>query len=197
MRKKDFLLALLSGFFTGLFAVPTLYHVGIHSIPVLLGVVSILPFLWVFGVWFGLFLSHWLPFMKQFGKFAAIGFLSAAIDFGVLNVISIISGVTKGVIVGGVNIPGFTLAVLNGYVWNKKWTFESHDGEPLFHDFLKFLAVTLGGLFINSSIVILATTYVAPQFGFSQEAWLNIAKVFANAFGLIWNFVGYKFVVFR
>lgn len=197
MRKKDFLLAFISGFFTGLFAIPTLYHVGIHSIPALVSVVVILPFLWIFGVWFGFFLSRRFSFMKQFGKFAAIGFLSAAIDFGVLNLMSILSGVTKGFIVGGVNIPGFTLAVLNGYVWNKKWTFESHDGEPLFHDFPKFLAVTLGGLLINSSIVILTTTYVSPQFGLSQEAWLNIAKVLANAVGLIWNFVGYKFVVFR
>ena len=159
--------------------------------------------LWAAGVWLGYFLSRFFGFFRQFGKFAAVGFLSAAIDFAVLNIVSGFTGITAGNVVGLVNIPGFSIAVLNGYFWNKLWVFapsgrgEGIKPEPILQDFPKFLAVTVLGLLVNSGIVVFLTTYVsAPEF-FTPQEWLNVAKVFANAVALVWNFIGYKFVAFR
>ncbi len=197
MNSRDVRLAVTAGILTSIFLTPTLYHLGIWSVPRFFALLVGVPALFTFGVWFGYFLSRWFGFFRQFGKFASVGFLSASIDFGVLNLLSILSGITRGLIIGGVNIPGFSLAVLNGYVWNKKWVFPSNDGETLFHDFPKFLAVTIGGLIINSSIIILTTTVITSGFGLSEEVWLNVAKVAANAIVLIWNFLGYKFIVFK
>ena len=53
------------------------------------------------------------------------------------------------------------------------------------------------GIFINSGIVIFLTTCVDPLFNLSPERWLNIAKVCATAISLIFNFLGFKFLVFR
>lgn len=197
VSKKDYYIAALVGLLTGIFAIPTFFNLGFREPLVFLLLISVVPVLWAFGVWFGGFLSRWLPFMAQFGKFAATGFLSAAIDFGTLNVLSMVTGVTAGLVIGGVNVPGFAIAVVNGYLWNKLWVFKDRDEQGLFHDFPKFLAVTGTGLFLNSGIVIAITTFVPPFFGAGPEAWLNLGKVAANAVVLAWNFAGYKFVVFK
>ncbi len=197
ITKKDYSIAFWAGVLTGLFAVPILLNVGVREPLAFLMVIGGVPFLWVAGVWFGGFLSRWLPFMAQFGKYAAVGFLNASIDFGILNAISMATGVTAGFVVGGVNIPGFSVAVFNSYLWNRLWTFRQPEGEGLFDDVPKFLLVTGIGLAINSGVVVLLTTYVTPFFGITSVAWLNVAKVIASATSLLWNFLGYKFVVFK
>ncbi len=197
ITKQDYTIGALVGFLAGVFVIPTAFNVGIKSPLILALLPLVIPPVFVFGVWFGKFLSRWIPFFAQFGKFAAVGFLSATIDFGILNILSNLTGITAGFIIGGVNVPGFSVAVVNGYLWNKLWVFQDRDPEGLFHDFPKFLAVTTTGLFLNSGIVILITTYIPPLFLLGGAAWLNVAKVAATAVILVWNFAGYKFVVFR
>ena len=63
--------------------------------------------------------------------------------------------------------------------------------------FALFLAVSLVGIFINSGIVGGVTSALPPQFGFNQELWTNIIKAGATGIALVWNFVGYKFIVFK
>jgi len=84
----------------------------------------------------------------------------------------------------------------NSYFWNKYWTFKDLDKIEA-KEFSQFILVTLIGLAINSSIVYGITTLVSPMFGISPELWANLAKVAATGFSLIWNFIGYKFVVFN
>lgn len=195
---KDYVVGALVGFFAGIFAIPTLINVGIKSF----GLLAILPgasaALIAIGVWLGNFLSRKIQIFAQLAKFAAVGFLSTAIDFGVLNLLSMSSGITEGFKIGGVNVPGFAVAVFNGYLWNQLWVFKARgEGESLFHDFPKFLAVTIIGLLINSGIIVVITTYVVPSFGAGKEQWLNLAKAGATAVSLVWNFAGYKLIVFR
>ncbi len=195
LNKKDYAIAALVGFFTGAFAVPTFVNLGFRSWPVLMLLPLGVSLLFSAGVWFGNFLSRWLAFMSQLGKFAAVGFLNTAIDFGILNLLSAATGVTSGFIVGGVNMPGFGVAVVNSYFWNKFWVFRGR--EQALRDFPKFLAVSLAGLLLNSGIVVFMTTYVPAAFGISNTAWLNFAKILATGLVLVWNFLGYKFLVFR
>ena len=160
----------------------------------------LIPILWAAGVWFGDFLGARVkPFFSQFGRYAAAGFLSTAIDFSVLNFTSYLSGITAGVIVGWVNAPGFLFAVVNGYLWNKLWVFKDYDKEGLFHDFPKFFVVGIGGLIINSVLIIALTTYAPVSIiaAVGPSKWLNVAKFIANIAVLIWNFLGFKFIVFK
>lgn len=197
MEKTDYAIAFLIGFFAGIAAVPTAYALGSRDPFVLLALPWIGAAVILFGVWLGAVLSRRMPFFWQLGKFGAVGILNTAIDFGVLNLLSVASGVTAGFVVGGVNLPGFAAAVVNSYLWNKLWVFQNRQlGERLFADFPKFFGVTLVGVAINSGFVILLTTYVTVLGGFDAGARLNIAKVVATAVTLIWNFVGYKFFVF-
>jgi len=195
---KDYAYAALIGFFAGIFAIPALANVGVRD-PLFLALVPWLAALLLSaGVWLGGFLGRWVVFLPQFAKFVAVGFLNTAIDFGILNLLSSASGVQAGFIIGGVNVPGFTIAIFNSYLWNQLWVFRGRrHGEGLFHDFPKFLAVIIGGVLINSGIVIFLTTFVHPLWWFSPGQWLNIAKALATVVTLVWNFIGFKFLVFR
>ena len=106
-------------------------------------------------------------------------------------------GITAGLVVGGVNLPGFIVAVFNSYFWNKFWVFRDRGPEPLFADFPKFFAVTAIGVIINSGIVISLTTYVPSAFKLEPNQALNAAKVIATIITHFWNFAEYKFLVFR
>lgn len=197
ITKIDFIISALVGFLVGVFAIPTLFNLGIHNRLFLIILPLAVPPLWMLGLWLGGFLSRWFAFTTQFSKFVAVGFLNTAIDFGVLNLLSSATGITTGFIIGGINIPGFVIAVFNSYFWNKLWVFRDRQEENIFRDFPKFLVITLVGLFINSGIVILVTTFIHPFLGVEARVWLNIAKAVAASLSLIWNFVGYKFVVFN
>ena len=197
ITKNDYLIGALVGFLSGIAAIPTAFNVGVHSAAKLLALPWIGAVAFVIGIWIAALLSRSMPFFVQFSKFIAVGFLNTAIDFGVLNLLSRVSGVSAGLILGGVNIPGFVVAVSNSYFWNKFWVFENKNGGKLFDDLPKFLAVTLIGIFINSGIIILVTTYIPSMFGLNKALWLNLAKAGATVLTLIWNFSGYKLFVFR
>jgi putative flippase GtrA len=201
--KKDYIIAAFIGFLAGVFLIPTAYQLHLSSAAgvdqrVFLSAIPLLtPFVFLAGMGIAVFLARYLAFMRQLARFAAVGILNTAIDFGVLNILSGATGITAGFIVGGVNMPGFLIAVFNSYFWNKLWVFEDRGEKNVFQDFPKFLAVTVIGIIINSGIVILVTTFVAPWGGVAAQTWLNIAKVAATLISLVWNFLGYKFFVFQ
>lgn len=191
----------IAGFLTGLFVLPILKNIKILQAGyVVAGLVVGVPILWLLALAVARFLSRWFGWVYQFAKFCIIGFLNASIDFGILNLLSLYTGLTSGFIIGGVNVPGVVVAVTNSYFWNKFWVF-SHkrkEGEPIsYSDFFTFIVVSAIGVAINSGAVIAVSTYIHPLFGFSAERWLNIAKVVASAIALLWNFLGYKFFVFK
>jgi len=138
--------------------------------------------------------------IRQFSKFVVIGFMNTAIDFAVLNLLMWQTGIYKGQWIILLNAIAFAVAVINSYFWNKFWTFRAKEAdEPgeIAKEFSQFIVVTLIGLAINSSIVFGVTTFIPPFFDLSPELWANLAKAAATGFSLIWNFIGYKFIVFK
>lgn len=198
--KKDYIISIIVGLVTVLFVLPSLRNMEFGGWLFVVVLFFVVPVLWVIGLFLGKFLSKWLSFIYQFAKFVIVGFLNTAIDFGVLNILSMMTGLTSGFLVGGVNIPGFTLAAINSYFWQKFWVFKKKEvqGEKTnYSDFITFVAVVLVGVFINGGIVVLLTTYIHPFGGLSPERWLNVAKIIATAVSLIWSFLGFKFLVFK
>jgi len=216
MHKNDYALGGLTGFFTGLFLLPVLANLDImlpfgipHGAMLL-----IVPVLWVLGIWFGKFTCRWIPIMSQISRYVAAGFLSFSIDFGILNTLILFTGITAGggfaLIKGG----GYVIANINAYLWNKYWVFKKYDSaEPItmrgiVKEYSTFLFVSVVGFVINVSIAtflvgdisvfgLITIPGMGPQFGFSPKVWANIASIIATAIAIVWNFTGYKFIVFR
>lgn len=195
MDKQDYAISGLIGFFAGIFAIPVLMNLGHRDPFVLLALPWVLAIASAIGAIIAGYLGKKMPFFNQFAKFIVVGVLNTTIDFGILNTISLITGVTGGVVVGGVNLPGVALALVNAYFWNKYWVFKHRDDKGALGDLPRFLLVSAIGITINSGVVILATSY--PVMSLDAKTWLNIAKAIASVSSLAWNFLGYKFIVFR
>ena len=110
----------------------------------------------------------------KFVKFSVVGISGLAIDFG-------ITWLVKEVLKGNkyiANSLGFSLAVVNNYLWNKYWTFQ--DADPAFlEQFGKFLAISTLGLLINNLIIYVLNRHIN----------FYLAKLFAIVIVVIWNFI--------
>lgn len=133
----------------------------------------------------------------QFGKFVIVGFINTAIDFAVLNLLMYLTNTYKGSEIIIFNAISFTVAVVNSYLMNKYWTFGDKSREGAAKQFVEFLAVSIIGIILNTAIVYGTTTLIQPMFGLGVKLWANFAKVLATAVVLGWNFIGYKFFVFK
>ena len=145
-------------------------------------------------------LKKYRELIKQFERFVLIGFMNTGIDFAVLNLLMWATGIYKGKWILLLNAGSFSIAVINSYFWNKRWTFKAREADEageVAKEFSQFIGVTLIGLAINSGIVFSITTFISPLFGLSIGLWANLAKAAATGISLIWNFIGYKFFVFK
>ncbi len=131
----------------------------------------------------------------QFGKFLAVGTLNTAIDFGTLNLLSWLTGIYGGVQLTPINALGALFALTNSYLLNKHWTFKApaHPGRRVGH----FVLVSLIGVGLNTALVVALTHFMTCPAGLTPQLWENLAKVLANGGTLLWDFLGYKFLVFR
>jgi len=134
--------------------------------------------------------------IKQFSRFVVIGFMNTGLDFLVLNLLMWWTSIYSGKWIILLNVISFSVAVTNSYFWNKYWTFKDRD-EVEVKEISQYLVVTIIGAGINTGIVFLITTFIQPIFGLSPELWANLAKAAATGVSLVWNFIGYKFFVFK
>lgn len=197
------------------------------------------------------------PVILQLCRFVAIGVLNTALDFLILNFISKTLAITSGIQLGGLNVVGFSAAVIQSYFWNRYWAFGEQESGifknfirlvlvgflgfmgmvtvllgaaagaqgvfylvmliayiifqvalwkgfglgkqgavnvPAAAQFWNFLIVSIVGLVINSGLVAVLSGIV--NIG-SEDLTKNIAKILATVISLVWNFIGYKLIVFK
>lgn len=195
MPQNDVVLTLVVAYLIAIFLLPTLMNTGyLAKIPFVYFVLYIVfPLVVILGMAIAKFISKKIAILWQVSKFALVGVLNTAIDFGILNFLIFLTDYTKGTGIGLINIPSFSLAILNSYFWNRKWVFEkSSEGN-----FFVFVAITVIGLLINTSVVVAITTFIPPVFDMSPTIWANVAKALATGFSMVWNFTGYKLIVFK
>ena len=143
------------------------------------------------------FFTRWSS-LVQFSKFCVISFSNLVIDFGILNLLIYYSGVAEGVLYSVFKAASFLLANVNGYAWNKFWTFRSREVEGWLKQFIRFFAVVGVGLVINVTVA----SYVVAEFGgsggsISSTLWANIGAAVSLVITLFWNFFGLKYLVFE
>lgn len=198
---KNYYLAVIAGFLAGFFLSFTIDNISaLSSVPsIRVYLLFGLPVLFLIVTWIFTFLSRTfskLGFLKQAGKFLMVGFLNTTVDFGIINSLISYTGIVQGSTLVLFNTISFSIAVTNSYFWNRMWVFENKEDASV-GQFSKFVITTLISLLINNLIVYTLATHVTPLFGLDQKTWVNLAKAFATAFTMVWNFLGYKFVVFR
>jgi putative flippase GtrA len=137
--------------------------------------------------------------IKQVAKFVAVGVLNTAIDFIVLNILMFATDIKTGIGYSVFKGISFIVAVINSYVLNRIWTFKSNE-KKAGREFAQFFAVSAVGFAINVGVASLVVNVISPHFpvsGISQTIWANIGALAATFCAMVWNFVGYKFFVFK
>ena len=85
------------------------------------------------------------------------------------------------------------VAIVNSFVWNRRWTFRIRGKEERGVQFGKFLIVALIGLLLNTAL----TTFFSAILPGSDKWSFRIAIVLAAATVAIWNFMGQRFYAFK
>jgi len=154
------------------------------------------PVVFVLGLHLGKWISRWKYFFISFSRYAMIGFLNTGIDFGIFNLLMLTTGTTEGIEVSLFKTVSFIFATVNSYFWNKFWTFEAGSSGGGAREFMKFLMISLIGISLNVGIASIGFS-LDPIAGLNRIVWNNISVAFATISNLIWNFVGYKLIVFK
>lgn len=197
MKKVDVILAIISGLgLAVLFSwLASGFGIEIQYLPFILAV--LLPILAVFGVWVSYVIGQKYLFVYQLGKFLLIGVFFALIDIAVLDILIKIFGITKG---AGYNIfvaTSFVIVTSIKYVADKYWAFEKTEKERMGKEFFQFFIITLISGFIQTVIASLVVNTIGPKFGASSLVWANVGKILGIGVASAWNFLGYKFIVFK
>lgn len=210
--RKDLFFSIVTGFYTGLIAWRILVFLeqpSMMGFP-LVWLMVVVPVLWILGVNLGYFLGKWFNFFNQFGRFAAIGFTNAAVDFGVLNVLIAWSGIASGILYAVFKTISFLISVTHSYFWNRYWVFSAEGGSSpkdrqavsggesdYKNEFFKFIFVYIIAWAINVGTATGVVSFIDPMFGVNQNIWANIGAVAGSAIALAFSFVGVRSVVFK
>lgn len=133
--------------------------------------------------------------IRQYLKFGIVGGINTAIDFLILNILMFFSGITAGYGYIIFKSLSFVAANANSYFLNKKWTFKS-DSATNHRELSLFFVISIIGLLINAGIASFIVNFINPVGGVSPAIWANIGALVATAVSLVWNFFGYKVIVF-
>ena len=136
-------------------------------------------------------LTEKLKNSHQVVRYAVVGFVNTAIDFGLLFLLK-----SLGIPVELANICSTGTAFVFSFFANKKYTFKTTDTN-IAREMVLFVIVTLFGLWVLQTIVINLTMPVAKQIVGDQNIALLIAKLIATVVSLIWNYILYNKLVFK
>lgn len=90
----------------------------------------------------------------------------------------------------------FVIATVVKYIADKYWAFEKKEKTQLGMEFLKFFLVTMAIGIIQTGVAFVAFKALSAteMTGVNQG---NIAKIIGIAVASAFNFLGYKFIVFK
>jgi putative flippase GtrA len=164
-----------------------------------LALLIIFPVLAAFCLWMAYLIGKKFLFVYQFAKFIMIGAFFALFDLVILNGLMAYFGIKiDQVIKYSIFIAvSFIITTSIKYFVDKYWAFEKKEGGSTHTEFGKFFIVTIISLVLQLGIASYIFAEVMAPAGVPVMIWANIGKILGIAVASIWNFVGYKFIVFK
>jgi len=137
------------------------------------------------------------PERIRFYKFSVVGVTGTIVDFGVMNLLSLILSMPL-VWAQGIS---FTIAVINNFLWNRHWTYPESRSKGALEQILQFGLINIIGLAIrtplitwlnqviisfldHSSIILPIENYILSQ---------NMALAVTIVIILFWNFFANRY----
>lgn len=198
MDKKDSKLILIIGAAVGLLIQPILVNV-IVSPSIFLRFAAFFAFLVLApaALFIASLIGKKISVIYQFAKFAAVGTLNTFIDVGILNLEILLSGLAGGgayyPILKGVS---FLAGTTNSFFWNKYWTFKAHETKSV-SETVKFYTFATVGFALNVGLASFVRFKITPPATITVNVWANVAALAGVAASFLWDFLGYKYFVFK
>lgn len=156
-----------------------------------------LPVISLFFLWLAYLIGRKMLFVFQGAKHILVGAVATVFDLKIFEFlvwifaffIPLTSLVPKGI--------SFILSILLKYWGNKYWAFQKHERENLLSEIIQFFVITFIGLIIDVVSFYYFTKIMGQQFGLPGAIWLKLSVIFAAVIAAVWNFSGYKFLVFK
>lgn len=117
-------------------------------------------------------------------RFGLTGFIGFVIDFAITYLCKEKLHINKFVSNG----LGFVFAVINNFILNRKWTFESTD-PAIVRQFSLFLAISVIGLAIYTGLLYF--------FNVKKKKRFYLSKLLAVMVVFIWNFTANSLITFH
>lgn len=203
-QEKDLAISAVIGFLAAILILPIIKQSGFKfSFYPYLSVFLGFPILSVLSILFASVFARKIEFVYQAAKFVLVGVLNTLVDWGVLNLLLILVAVSSGPLYPLCKGVSFVLAATNSYFWNRYWTFkktsgpkDSGEAKGKRAELFKFSSVSLIGFALNVSVASLIVNLWGPHFHIHAKAWATAGALAGTLVGLVWNFTGYKLVVF-
>ncbi len=124
-------------------------------------------------------------------RFLMVGAGGTLVDFGILTLLKSVIGLPTL----PANLVSFSAGILNNFTFNRLWTYADSRGKHPLAQLGQFALVSVIGLLLNTSIVLLLETPLNALFG---AAWGYLpAKVVATGVVVLWNFSANRYWTFN
>jgi putative flippase GtrA len=126
-----------------------------------------------------------MPLVLQFVKFGVVGVSNTLIFFLVYTLLLKVFGVWY-VAASGI---GFAVGAINGFLWNRAWTFRGHVGDALTP--VRWFVVQTSGLLVNLGLVYLFVDGAGLGKLEGQAVTIVIVTVLTFLANRAWTFRGH------
>jgi len=199
MKKIDIILALITGEgVAGLF-IWLIKNSPAINLPFLLWLCPfIFPALALLGVWISYLIGKRHLFVYQLAKFLLIGAFFSVFDLIIFNLLLGYFGITREDVVryAVFVIISFIVITIIKYLGDKYWAFEKGGTEKAGVEFTAYFVITLVSGVIQTASASFLFALIPSIFGNAMVVG-NVAKIGGILIASVWNFLGYKFVVFK
>jgi putative flippase GtrA len=201
MQKSDFSKVTIIGALVGLLTQPILSNVlaGGVGVPKRVGIFLGFTVIAPVALYIAQLIDRGGRGLYQFAKFAAVGTLNSFIDIGIFNLETFLYGTSliSNELFAVFKAISFLCATTNSFFWNKNWTFaDNESANP--GQVGSFYGIALVGWGLNVGAATFVKAFASGSTESSAKLVVNIlAPLVGIAVSFLWNFVGYKYFVFR
>jgi putative flippase GtrA len=134
---------------------------------------------------------------RQATRFCIVGVINTLVDIVVLNLLILITGTGHtGPLFTAFKTVSFLVALLNSFYLNSRWTFAGENGSrPTASQGAQFVAISVVGSIVNIASASYVASFLKPPAELLAY-WPTIAALVGTVFSFVFNFIGYKFLVF-
>ncbi|BAH05632.1 hypothetical protein CKR_0581 [Clostridium kluyveri NBRC 12016] len=124
--------------------------------------------------------------LKCISRFSATGVLNTLVDFCVFTICESLFGIHYALS----QVLGYGFGIINSFIMNKKWTFESKaSNKKVYHELIQFIVVNVCSL----TITVVCMKLLVNNFSIN----IYISKVIVTLIAQVVNFLLYKLWVFN